>query len=99
MDNPSFYFQYLGPTNSIDHNGYVKGDLFYLSSYTAGVRVIDVSSIESANIEEIGFFDTYPENNNREFNGAWSVYPFFPSGNIIISDINRGLFVIRKSVL
>jgi len=97
LDNPSFYFQYLGPTNSIDHNGYVNGDLFYLSSYTAGVRVIDISSIESANIEEIGFFDTYPENNNREFNGAWSVYPFFPSGNIIISDINRGLFVIRKN--
>ncbi len=97
LDNPNFYFQYFGPTSAIDHNGYVNGDLFFQASYTAGVRVIDISSIENADINEIGYFDTYPENNNTEFNGAWSVYPFFPSGNIIISDINRGLFVIRKS--
>lgn len=97
LDNPTFYFEYFGPTLAIDHNGYVKGNLFYQSSYTAGVRIIDISTIENANIKEIGFFDTYPENNSPNFNGAWSVYPFFPSGNIIVSDIDRGLFVIRKS--
>lgn len=31
------------------------------------------------------------------FNGAWSVYPFFESENIIISDINSGLFIVKKS--
>ncbi len=98
LDNPAFYFEYFGSTTAIDHNGYVQGDLFYQSSYTAGVRVIDISTIENANINEIGYFDTYPENNNTDFHGAWSVYPFFPSGNIIISDIDRGLFIIRKSV-
>jgi len=46
---------------------------------------------------ETGFFDTHPENNNTNFNGAWSLYPYFPSGNIIVSDISRGLFVVRKS--
>ena len=30
------------------------------------------------------------------FNGAWSVYPFFNSENIIISDINSGLFIVKK---
>lgn len=98
LDNPKYHFQYFGPTSAIDHNGYVKGDIFYQSSYTAGVRVIDISAIENANFSEIGYFDTYPENNSPAFNGAWSVYPFLPSGNIIISDINRGMFVIRKSV-
>ena len=30
------------------------------------------------------------------FNGAWNVYPFFKSENIIISDINSGLFIVKK---
>tara|TARA_Y100001936_G_scaffold45586_1_gene44395 strand:- start:147 stop:1481 length:1335 start_codon:yes stop_codon:yes gene_type:complete len=30
------------------------------------------------------------------FNGAWSVYPFFNSENILISDINSGLFIVKK---
>ena len=33
----------------------------------------------------------------QAFNGAWSVYPFFKSENIIISDINSGLFIVKKS--
>ncbi len=31
------------------------------------------------------------------FQGAWSNYPFFASGVIVISDINRGLFIVRPS--
>ncbi|WP_299014780.1 choice-of-anchor B family protein [uncultured Polaribacter sp.] len=97
LDNPKFHFDYLGPTVAIDHNGYVKENLFYQASYTAGVRVIDITNIENKEITEVGFFDTHPENNSTLFNGAWNVYPFLPSGNIIVSDIDRGLFVIRKS--
>lgn len=97
LDNPTFHFQYFGPTMAIDHNGYVKDNMFYQASYSTGVRMIDITYIENANISETGFFDTFPENNNTNFNGAWNVYPFFPSGNIIVSDIDRGLFVLRKS--
>ena len=49
------------------------------------------------NISEAGYFDTYPTNNSASFNGAWSIYPYFASGNIIISDIEGGLFVVRKT--
>ena len=97
LDNPSVRMTYSGPTRAIDHNGYVKGDEFFLSNYTAGLRVIDISSVTPASMNEIGYFDTYPSNDATSFNGAWSVYPFFPSGNIIVSDINSGLFVVRKS--
>lgn len=97
LDNPVYHMDYLGPSAAIDHNGYVKGNFYFQASYTAGMRVLDISNIESKSINEISFFDTHPENNGTSFNGAWSVYPYFPSGNIIISDINRGLFVIRKS--
>ncbi len=97
LDNPIFHMNYYGPTAAIDHNGYVKGELLYLSNYTAGVRMIDLANIASGSISEMGFFDTYPENNATSFNGVWNVYPFFPSGNIIVSDIDNGFFVIRKS--
>lgn len=97
LDNPLFHFDYLGQFAAIDHNGYVKGNLFYQANYTAGVRIIDITNIGNKDIKEVGFFDTYPESNSTLFEGAWNVYPFLPSGNIIVSDINRGLFVIRKS--
>ena len=97
LDNPLLYHSYFGTTNAIDHNGYVKGDLFYLANYTAGIRVIDISDLENKNMSEIGFFDTFPNHNSTTFDGAWNVYPFFESGVIAISDINGGLFLIKKS--
>jgi choice-of-anchor B domain-containing protein len=97
LDNPKLHQTYRGPTNAIDHNGYVKGDLFYLANYTAGVRVIAIDDLENKNMTEVGFFDTFPNHNNPTFDGAWNVYPFFESGVIAISDINGGLFLIKKS--
>lgn len=96
LDTPVYHFDYLGSTNAIDHNGYVKDNIYYQANYTAGVRMIDVSNVANKVFSEVGFFDTYPENNNANFNGVWNVYPYFPSGNIIISDINNGFFIIRK---
>ncbi len=97
LDNPSFKMQYSGPTSAIDHNGYVKGNTFYLANYTAGIRTIDISNIASGTMTEIGFFDTFIPNNDAAFSGVWNVYPYFPSGNILISDINGGLFIVKKS--
>lgn len=97
LDSPILHLEYLGPTTAIDHNGYIKETTFYLANYRAGVRMIDISNLDSSSMTEIGFFDTYPENDLDDFDGAWNVYPYFPSGNIIISDINRGLFVVKKS--
>ena len=95
LDNPSFVTTFLGNSNAIDHNYYTDGNKLYQANYTAGLRILDISN--PSNVTEIGYFDTHPENNNTTFFGAWSVYPYFASGNIIISDIDRGLFVIRES--
>lgn len=97
LDDPQFFDTYLGTTSAIDHNGYVKGDTYYLANYRAGVRMLDISGIADKTITETGYFDTFPENDIPEFDGVWSVYPYFESGKIIISDINSGLFVIQKS--
>ena len=97
LDNPILHFNYFSNFPAIDHNGYVIDNIFYLANYRAGVRMIDISQIDSKTFTEVGFFDTYPANDAAEFNGVWNVYPFFPSGNIILSDIEKGLFIIRKS--
>jgi hypothetical protein len=97
LDNPVVDFEYFGPTPAIDHNGYVKGDTFFLSNYTAGLRMIDVSGIANQNMVEIGFFDTYPTDDSVGFSGSWSNYPYFASGNIVISDMNGGFFLVRDS--
>ena len=97
LDNPVIHQEYFGPTDAIDHNGYIKGDIFYLSNYTAGIRIIDISGVGAEEINEVGFFDTYPESDGADFEGVWSNYPYFESGNIVVSDINRGFFLIRKS--
>ena len=97
LDNPVEVGTYSGPTRAIDHNYYVKANTLFLTNYTAGLRVLDITDIANANFTETGFFDTYPASDVTDFEGAWSNYPYFASGNIIISDIERGLFIIKKS--
>lgn len=97
LDNPVLHDTYLGTTSAIDHNGYVKGNEYFLANYAAGLRVLDISGIAQKSIDEVGFFDTRPRTNNAEFSGVWSVYPYFSSGKIVVSDINSGLFILRKS--
>ena len=95
LDNPFYFFQYFGNIASIDHNGYVKGDRYYLANYSGGMRVIDISNIANQQMTEIGYFDTFPANDNVNFNGTWNVYPYFASGNIVIS--GEGGFTLVKS--
>jgi len=99
LDNPVLSYEYFGTTPAIDHNGYVKGDNYYLSNYAAGLRVLDISDIENDNIVEIGFFDTYQDNNDASYNGVWNVYPYFESENIMINDRSGGFFLVRSSLL
>ena len=85
LDNPSVHFEYEGTNTATDHNGYVVGNLFYLASYRAGMRVLDISNIANQSFTEIGYFDTFPDNDNVGTSGLWNVYPFFESGNIVLS--------------
>ncbi|MEM7084802.1 MAG: choice-of-anchor B family protein [Bacteroidota bacterium] len=98
LDNPTFFFDYTGPNASIDHNGYVVGNTFYLSNYSSGLRAIDITDIASGDMTEVGYFDTIPGNNGVNFSGSWNVYPFFASGNIVISG-SEGFFLVNNPLL
>lgn len=95
LDNPVQVGQWTGPTRAIDHNGFVRGNRYYISNYERGLTVLDIT--DAANPVEVGFFDTYTPSNSASFNGAWGVYPYLPSGNILVSDINSGLYVLRDN--
>ena len=98
LDNPIHSFDYSGPTLATDHNGYIKGNLFYLANNAAGLRVIDISDISNGEMTEIGSFDSHPLNDFAGYEGIWSTYPYFESGNIVISD-REGFFVVKSSTL
>ena len=65
LSNPVVETTYFGPTPSIDHNNYIIGDKVYMSHYTSGLRILDISNISSPT--ESAFFDVYPANNNTSF--------------------------------
>lgn len=97
---------YKSSVRSIDHNQYIYDGLAYQSNYGAGLRILDVSSIPSdptgAGIEEVAFFDIYPEDDQAEgggmatFVGTWSHYTF-PSGWVVVNTIERGAFVVKMN--
>jgi choice-of-anchor B domain-containing protein len=94
LDNPVYVFPYEAATNSIDHNLYVSGNRVYQANYTTGLRVLEFGNLANNEMMEVAYFDTFPENDATGFAGAWSVYPYLPSGTIIVSDDSNGLFVL-----
>lgn len=84
---------WTGISKAIDHNGFVRGNRYYMSNYERGLTILDIT--DATNPQTVGFFDTYPISDGSTFSGAWGVYPYLPSGLILVSDINSGLYVLR----
>lgn len=86
---------YLGEFQNgitVDHNLYTKDNLIFESDYQGGLRVFDRSASSLAPTL-IASFDTYPEQDGPGYNGLWNNYPYFASGTVVGSDLERGLFV------
>lgn len=99
LANPVLIGAYTGPTTATDHNQFVKGNFVYQATYRAGLRILDLANIAApSTMTEAAFFDVDPTSDARGFAGAWHVYPFFPSGNVAIFSIQRGLFVVRPDL-
>ena len=132
LDAPVLVGLIENPSDAVGHNTYIKGRVAYQSNYSSGLRLVDLSDVESGTGTEVAYFDTHPNDDERRFSirqgrnetdrgqlpppgrvtphhpdpspgrreqsfrGAWSNYPFFESGVIVVSDIERGLFVLRR---
>ena len=98
LDDPQVVKMHDHGTPNIDHNMYVRGNRLFQAHYLNGLRVSDISNPEV--ITEIAYFDTMPNASGlgggivSPYDGAWSVYPFFASGTVLVSSSN-GLFVLR----
>lgn len=94
LDDPVLVTEHVGVAKAIDHNLYVKGNRMYQANYTSGLRILDVTNPRDP--REVGFFDTHPGDDGKpSFAGAWSVYPYFKSGTIVVTSIGEGVFFVR----
>ncbi len=97
VDNPQLIGVYDGPTGASDHNIWLRGNKAYVGNFRAGVRILDASGIESGLLEQDGFFDMIPGDNNPGHNGgAWAVYPFFQSRTLVVVDKETGLYLLEQ---
>jgi choice-of-anchor B domain-containing protein len=104
FNNPELLAHVSSSTNKkykVPHIPYWKGDYIYCSYYSDGLRIFNVSN--PAIPVEVGYYDTYPNNDTlaeASYVGNWGVYPFLPSGRIIASDMQTGLYIfdVRQAV-
>ena len=96
LEDPVLAKEFFGSLPASAHNLYVKGDLTYQANYNYGLHILDVS--DPLNPVEVGMFDTSPYRTGAGFGGAWSTYPFFDSGTIIVTSMQEGLFMLKKRV-
>lgn len=82
----------LSGGTTIPHNVHVLNDFLIISYYRDGIYIVDASHPEA--LVEVGYYDTSPLTGSG-FNGSWGAYPFLPSGLILASDMEEGLFVLE----
>ncbi len=79
----------------IPHNVHVLNNYVVISYYKDGVIILDVT--RPSNLVEVGSYDTAPTKEGGGFAGAWGAYPYLPSGNLLVSDMQEGLFVLAPN--
>lgn len=96
LEDPILVKEFFGSLPASAHNLYVKGDFTYQANYKYGLHILDTS--DPLNPVEVGMFDTSPFGTGPGFGGAWSTYPFFDSGTILVTSMQEGLFMLKKRV-
>jgi choice-of-anchor B domain-containing protein len=87
-------------SGSMVHNTHilnVNGNDFAVTSwYKDGFTIVDAGRPQ--NLVQVANYDTYAGSGGGS-QGAWGVYPYLPSGTIIISNIDEGLFVLSPTYM
>ena len=79
-------------TSVIPHNVHVQDDFLVTSYYTDGIVVHDAKYPDR--LVEVANYDTSPNFSGGGFDGSWGAYPYLPSGLILASDIQEGLYIL-----
>ena len=90
------HYRHSDTDSSVAHNTYYRNGYLYTSYYRDGVTIVDAHKPD--NLIEVGNFDTSPYPAGAGYEGCWGVYCFFPSGNIVCSDRQEGLFVLSPTL-
>jgi choice-of-anchor B domain-containing protein len=94
LDKPVELPPYEAKTKATDHNEYIVGNYLYQANYSAGLRVLDVSQLPAGKLTEVAFFDSMPNSDSNSMYGAWTAYPYFKSGIVLMQTMESGLFVL-----
>jgi choice-of-anchor B domain-containing protein len=78
---------------SIPHNVLVKDNIAHVSYYHDGYYAWDIS--DPVNPELLAYYNTSNEPNAQNYKGAWGTNPMLPSGIVLLSDMQEGLFVFE----
>ena len=96
-DGTEQFSRFVNDTTAIDHNLYGDGNRVYQSNYRSGLRILNSSGVADGQLREVGWFDTWPEDDATAFShGTWSNYPYFDNGVVIVHGYD-GLFVLRPT--
>ncbi|NIM52771.1 MAG: hypothetical protein GTO22_26585 [Gemmatimonadales bacterium] len=98
LENPKEVARFEVPEAGA-HNIWVENGLLYIAYYQGGLRIVDVSGELRGDLyaqgRQIGWYHTAASEDAMYTNSplAWGPQPF--KGNIFVSDINSGLWVLR----
>jgi choice-of-anchor B domain-containing protein len=99
LDNINYLGFHEFSNTSIDHNLYMEDQFAFESNYRSGVRVLDAIRAGENSFNEVAYFDLVPNNDNPQFSGTWSNYPYLPSGINIATSMYDGFFITQPTFL
>ncbi|HLG03022.1 MAG TPA: choice-of-anchor B family protein [Bacteroidia bacterium] len=84
------------------HNPYIIGNYVLISAnYCDGLQIFNIS--DPSSVVRLGYFDTdtlinFP-NYSQAYHGCWGAYTDLPSGNLLASDMQNGLYIFDISAV
>jgi choice-of-anchor B domain-containing protein len=79
----------------IVHNTQVINNYSVTSWYKDGVVIVDGDRPD--NLIQVGNYDTSPNKQGPGYGGCWGVDPYLPSGTVVASDMENGLYVLTPT--
>lgn len=102
LQNISFPSSFTSMPNTIatPHNPFMIGEYYLVVAYYQdGIQIFDISI--PSNPVRVGYIDTNPNDGaglpNPSYSGCWGAYVDLPSGVVLASDMQNGLFVLNIS--